>query len=228
MAKIKTTTTVEVNASYEDLYNDFKSLKLVKHTETEWVYKGVTAKDKIVVEGHGFNTDGKFINSGEISSVHLQSGKVTLLDISYDHHPLKASLFATVTDIWGVVGVALHGNDKITGGAGNDYIIGGDGNDVINAGGGFNYVFGGGGNDLIDVRKGNDSILLLEGGGSDTVKHFDADGGAGAQDMIWANFSDCKVVADGKNTIIELKGTDAELHLIGVNHNHIDASDFLM
>lgn len=219
---------VEVNASYDVFYNGFNKISLKSNSDDTWVYQGTSKQYQIVIKGHDFNADGKFITQGEISSIHLTAGKTDLFDIHYQK-PLDASHFAGVNSVWGVIGVALQGNDHVVGSAGNDYILGGDGKDDLNPGNGYNYVIGGGGNDNIhSTDKGYDSILLDPYTDSDKVFNFDADGGAGSQDLIWAKASDCKIVDDGKDTRIELKGTNDELILVGIDHKQIDASDFLM
>jgi hypothetical protein len=227
MAKAKTTTQVDVNASLDDLWDGFTKITLVSHTGTKWIYQGETETDKLVIEGRGFNKTGTSIGEGEVTSVHLRSGDVTLLDVDYGKHPAQGSGFINSQTIFAVISNALRGNDRVTGGAGDDYITAGDGRDVIKAGGGSNSIDGGKGNDRIDVIKGNDSILLTPTGGTDKILHFDADGLMGSQDMIWAFFSECNIVADGKNTIIELKDHPDELHLIGVKSTDITESDFL-
>ena len=67
-------------------------------------------------------------------------------------------------------------NDTLAGGDGNDRLFGDDGDDTLDGGGGVNTLRGGAGNDrlmlgngTLDGGDGDDAVLLVLGGGSDTI-----------------------------------------------------------
>lgn len=98
---------------------------------------------------------------------------------------------------WQRQGQRHGGDDFIAGYTGKDRLTGGGGNDV--------FIFGG-------------------GYGQDVVTDFDADGGKGHQDLIWA-LGDYKIVKDGHNTIIDFDNGET-LTLLHVERNHISGDDF--
>jgi hypothetical protein len=225
MAKAKSTK-VEVNCSLNDLYDGFAPYTLISQTPKLWIYEGTSDTEMVMVEGKGLNKTGDSFTSGRITSIHIMSDDVSLMEIDYGRNSLQAKSLGSPPNIFDLILNALRGKDRIIGGDGDDYLTGGDGRDVINGGKGDDSIVSGGGNDKINVSEGNDYIGLAKGDGSDTVLNFDAEGGMGAQDLISAFFDSCNVLADGDNTIIERKSGGDTLHLIGVKSRDITESDF--
>jgi Ca2+-binding RTX toxin-like protein len=127
------------------------------------------------------------------------------------------------------------GNDTITGDGLANRLEGGGGNDTLNGGGGSDVLIGGAGNDTLVVTSGNDTIIVAAGFGNDKVTNFDANGGAGAQDLIDVSALGLTAVdlggaitwaADGADLLVTID-TDGTLRLVNGAAAIIDASDFI-
>jgi Ca2+-binding RTX toxin-like protein len=127
------------------------------------------------------------------------------------------------------------GDDVLSGGAGSDTLIGGAGNDTLNGGDGSDVLTGGVGDDVLVVSSGNDTIIVAAGFGNDKVTNFDANGGAGAQDLIDVSALGLTAAdlggaitwaADGADLLVTID-TDGTLRLVNGASANISASDFL-
>ncbi|MCA8869060.1 MAG: right-handed parallel beta-helix repeat-containing protein [Rhodobacteraceae bacterium] len=122
--------------------------------------------------------------------------------------------------------VGNRGNDTLNGEAGDDHLRGGLHNDTLNGGTGNDVLDGGYGNDLLIGGEGED-VFFFRGAfdqGTDVVVDF-TDG----VDMIGISgltYADIDITASGAGTIISLSG-GGNIILEGVDHNLIDATDFL-
>jgi Ca2+-binding RTX toxin-like protein len=104
---------------------------------------------------------------------------------------------------------SYNGNDRVFGRQGDDKLDGDNGNDILVGG------------------LGNDTFVFADGYGRDKITDFDADGGAGAQDLIDATFADVLSINQvGADTVINF-GDGDKLTLLGIDKTHIDATDFV-
>ena len=127
------------------------------------------------------------------------------------------------------------GNDSITGDNNVNRLEGGAGNDTLNGRGGSDFLVGGAGNDTFNVGQGHDTIVFKDGFGDDRALSFDADGGAGAQDIIDVSQLGLHASDLGGAITWSLSGADllitlsddGTLRLVNYVGADIGASDFL-
>jgi len=129
----------------------------------------------------------------------------------------------------GVLAKFLAKNDTITGSAGSDeHLFGYGGNDKINGGAGDDTINGGRGTDVLTGGDGSDVFEFGLGSGKDRIAHFDAEGGAGSQDLIHILSGTYSIEENaGGDAVIRLSAKDT-LTLVGVSVDQIDNSDFLV
>ena len=120
----------------------------------------------------------------------------------------------------------FHKQNKFIGCELEDSISAGDGVDIVRGRGGNDFIDGGTGNDVLTGGAGFDTFQFSTGMGRDTIRDFDADGGAGFQDLIQADFeSVTSITQQGKHTVISFDGGDVFV-LRGVDATTIDQTDF--
>ncbi|MBV8270743.1 MAG: hypothetical protein JO067_00565 [Cupriavidus sp.] len=117
------------------------------------------------------------------------------------------------------------GNDRLYGGYGNDTLQGGEGHDDLYGGDGNDVLDGGAGNDYLNGGTGNDTYLFGRGSGRDTISSHDQT--AGKLDVVQLGggiTAACvKVVRDGSNLVLTLKGTTDRLTIS--NYFYGDGTD---
>jgi Ca2+-binding RTX toxin-like protein len=184
-----------------------------------------------ILNGSNFEVSHGLIDSGMIDSVSIRShgGKqlATISGLHIDARTLAGdtafevaqdTLQRVITSNIKFIGSNLDDTATL-GGIGNDRLFGGKGDDDLGGGLGKDFMTGGAGHDTFDFNTGD---------GKDTITDFDADGGAGNQDFIGADFAAVTSIDQvGANTVIHFGAGDS-LTLLHVDKTHIDVSDFVV
>jgi Ca2+-binding RTX toxin-like protein len=108
--------------------------------------------------------------------------------------------------------VGTSGNDSADGLAGNDNLSGLDGNDTLIGGTGNDTLVGGTGNDVYSVDSLGDTVVELDGEGTDTVNVGLA--AAGTYSLV-GTFIENATVTSGATIAVNLTGNDLDNVLVG-------------
>jgi Ca2+-binding RTX toxin-like protein len=186
----------------------------------------------IELQGKNFQTDfiGFGLTGGSIKEAKFLLGDETLVKVEGSFNVKQFNNAIATGELEGILSKLLAGKDSITGSNDDDsYIHGFGGKDTLKGLGGDDILNGGKGNDSLNGGDGNDTIEFGTGFGKDTVQGFDAEGGAGAQDLIHIlNGATYEIQEDADgNALIWLSDTDT-LTLVGIDPDQIDGTDFLM
>ena len=227
MAKL---TTIRFLEPYYTADFGFTDLIVADASRTRTLCYDRITGSQVILQGHNFDYAGGMLTGGIIDKVTFTSDEGEPVETATNMH-LDARLVRgdTMSDYFTglsyklffvdlkLVGTKLddanlntgYGNDRLIGGAGDDTLSGAPGHDVLTGG------------------SGNDIFVFSDRFDKDTVTDFDADGGAGFQDVIQATFADVEsITQSGKNTIIDFGDGDM-LTLLGVKKEQIDATDFV-
>jgi Ca2+-binding RTX toxin-like protein len=179
--------------------------------------------DTVQIEGK----DLKFVDDV------LVSGTVTKLEFADFEHAeygtitgeFKAKAFSMESISWNQVIERLSsGKDRVIGTSDADYLQGYDGNDVMKGGAGDDRLWGGAGNDMLYGGAGSD-VFIVGVDPHDRIYDFDANGGVGQQDFIYAEPDPLNIYKDGNNVVVEFEG-GSSVTLIDVKRSDISLDDF--
>lgn len=208
----------------------FTDLIIADASKTRTLCYDISTGSQLIFQGHNFDYAHGMLTGGIIDKITITSNEGQPLETVTNMH-LDARLIAGDTMIeyfetlsfklllgdLKIVGTKLD-DAKLFTGYGNDRIIGGAGDDTLRGEAGHDVLIGGTGYDIFIFGDRYDK---------DTITDFDADGGAGLQDVIQATFADVEsITQSGKNTIIDFGDGDM-LTLLGVKKEQIDATDFV-
>jgi serralysin len=235
-------------ADQVDLYDYYDDADLTAGKATS--SKATFADDSgysIELSGDDFDygSDGE-LTDGDVDSVILRDAegdKVATFsnEFSWDADDVYEALDSSVEEMFREL---LSGNDAISGNVqgetiygynsadvidgedGDDSIYGGNGADTLRGGKGSDLLDGGKGNDLLYGNSGPDHFVFAENYGKDVITGFDANGGAGSQDFIVADYDDVvDIDSYGDNVVIDFGSGDV-LTLLDVDKDDITAADF--
>lgn len=208
---------------------DLTSLWMLSATKTKVVCEDPSSHNRVILEGENLVVERGMIVGGTIEDMTVGDthGKpfYTFSDFKVDSRLVaQDTMFLFTVE---VLQRAILGNNKFIGSSHGDDVHTGDGNDILLGKGGDDKIGGSAGTDIMTGGGGNDTFDFATGDGKDTITDFDAEGGAGFQDLIGADFTAVvSITKSGKNTVIDFGHGDT-LTLLDIKPSHIDNTDFV-
>lgn len=220
--------TIEYSDRFATVSFNFEEALMTSASKSKITIVDPDSGNKIILEGNNLR-----INNGEVVGGMIEgfdvvtSGGKSFLELSDARIDARLVQGDSLGEFFqGTFELALVGNNKMLGSNLSDFLTGSAGNDVIRGRGGDDTINASVGRDLISGGGGNDQFVFEDNMGRDRITDFDAEGGAGFQDIIQASFASVEEVRQsGKNTVIDF-GDGDQFVLLGVDADQIDKSDF--
>lgn len=202
---------------------------LTSGTSGKAVFTDFDSGDKIIIEGKGLKYDDGLLQDGTVSKISVVDANGEKYQI-FEDFKFNVQLLSgdnLIDQLNDLSGSIVSGNIKVIGGNGADRLVSRMGNDIVFGRGGDDVLSGEGGRDILIGGSGNDEFVFDDNFGKDTIRDFDANGGDGFQDHIYAEFDAVEAITRfGRNTVIDFGDGDT-LTLLNIRPSEIDQSDFI-
>jgi Ca2+-binding RTX toxin-like protein len=226
MAKLST---IKLFDRFQGASFSFADAFVVSGSKTKAVFIDSESGARLILEGENLRINNGTITGGFINearaTTHDNKPFIELTNLHLDARFVAGDSIGEFSQLLTLATLVKSnrfiGSDvaeTLPAGAGNDKIFGRGGDDQIN---------GSFGNDKMTGGTGNDQFEFETGSGRDTITDFDAEGGAGFQDLIDADLTNVSIEKSGKNTIIDF-GEGDTLTLLNIAPEQIDAADFVV
>ncbi|CAN7556005.1 calcium-binding protein [Rhizobium sp. LjRoot254] len=220
---------VKLFDAYYDVSLDIDGLFILSGNRNKVVCLDTSSLQKVILEGRNFEYDGGRLSDGTIQKMTIADADGTVLQ-TVTGAKLDPGQIAGIDMTEFVQNLStrlLAGGLKFLGTNLADNLSGSISRDIVNGRGGDDELRGDAGKDVLIGGAGNDEFNFSPGMGRDTITDFDADGGAGLQDFIDANFADVDSITQvGKNTVVDFGDGDVFV-LLKVDADLVTGVDFV-
>ncbi|MDB5554481.1 MAG: wgeA [Rhizobium sp.] len=220
--------TIEYSDRFANVSFNFEEALMTSASKSKVTIVDPESGNKIIFEGNNLRVNNGEVVGGTIEGfdVVTSSGK-SFLEMSGAGVDARLVQGDGLSEFFqGTYELAILGNNKVIGSNLVDFLTGSAGDDVIRGRGGDDSINASVGRDVLSGGAGNDQFVFEDNMDRDRIADFDAQGGAGFQDLIQASFDSVEEIRQsGKNTVIDF-GEGDQFVLLRIDADQIDKSDF--